>query len=294
MIRKIVMGGLLTVATFGFFFGFYSYQQGIKKSLSEEISQQEPVIEAPVETGSEEEIKDKILVPKLSGLSSEEAAAILEEMKLVGVPSEEYTDLAEKGIVFYQRPIDGTEVTVGTEIIYSISAGPFGQSETEDETKVRMPSLLDKTQKDAETEIRSLNLYSKVRKEYSEDVAIGHVIGQEPRKDTMVDAGSTITLIVSLGEKPQDDPVKYKVPNVVGQSRNDAESLLKRNGYRVQIEEQEAEEAYVGKVLRQTPSGGSEVLEKGTVKLIIGKRKATPEPEEPPTEPQPPVSTGSN
>ena len=76
-----------------------------------------------------------------------------------------------------------------------------------------MPSVTGKSQSEAEALIKALGLNTEIQQDYSDTVAIGKVISVNPSEGTKVDAGSTITLVVSLGEENK----QVEVPNVIGQ-----------------------------------------------------------------------------
>lgn len=279
MLKKLLLSGLFAVVTLGFFIGFVSYQKEIREALSQSIDtasleEESPLVEKP-------SLK-KTIVPRIIGLTEEEAKKLLEEAGLLSSAVTEHTDQVEKGHVFYQRPMEGAEMVEGQEVIYTVSAGPFGQADSEEEEEdkeILMPSLMGKTQREGETILKELGLRVRVRKDYSEDVAIGVIMKQEPAMTTKLQPSEEVTLWVSLGAKPEE--TKHQVPRVVGKTRSEAESILKNAGYEVSVTEKEDADGNIGKVLSQSPAGGSEVSEKGRVQIVIGKKKTAVVPETP-------------
>lgn len=292
MLKKLLLSGLFAMVTLGFFIGFVSYQKEIRDALSQSIDtpsleEEPPLVEKPTEK--------KTAVPRIIGLTEEEAKKLLEEAGLIPSAVTEHTDQVEKGHVFYQRPMEGTEMFEGQEVIYTVSAGPFGQADSEEEEEeeeeedkeILMPSLMGKTQREGETILKELGLRVRVRKDYSEDVAIGVIMKQEPAMTTKLQPSEEVTLWVSLGAKPEE--TKHQVPRVVGMTRTEAEGVLKNAGYGVTVTEKEDADGNIGKVLSQSPAGGTEVSVKGRVQITIGKKKtAAPEtPSEGPGEEEP-------
>ena len=278
MLKKLLLSCLFAMVTLGFFVGFVSYQKEIREALSQSIDtasleEESPLVEKP-------SLK-KTIVPRIIGLSEEEAKKLLEEAGLLSSAVTEHTDQVEKGHVFYQRPMEGAEMVEGQEVIYTVSAGPFGQadSEEEEDKEILMPSLLGKTQREGETILKELGLRVRVRKDYSEDVAIGVIMKQGPAMTTKLQPSEEVTLWVSLGAKPEE--TKHQVPRVVGKTRSEAESILKNAGYEVSVTEKEDADGNIGKVLSQSPTEGSEVPEKGRVQIVIGKKKTAVVPETP-------------
>jgi len=275
MLKKLLLSGLFAMVTLGFFIGFVSYQKEIRDALSQSIDtpsleEEPPLVEKPTEK--------KTAVPRIIGLTEEEAKKLLEEAGLIPSAVTEHTDQVDKGYVFYQRPMEGAEMFEGQEVIYTVSAGPFGQGNPEEEEKkeVLLPSLLGKAQREGENILRELGLRVRVRKDYSADVAAGIVMEQEPSINAKLQPSDEVTLWVSLGAKPEE--TKHQVPRVVGKTRAEAERLLKNAGYEVSVTEKEDADVNIGKVISQSPGGGTEVSVKGRVQITIGKKKtAAPE-----------------
>lgn len=67
--------------------------------------------------------KKPVVVPKLEGMTEEEAAAKLEELKLVGDVSYEYSDTVKKGKVISQNPEMNEELEEGDTVSYVVSKG---------------------------------------------------------------------------------------------------------------------------------------------------------------------------
>ena len=286
MLKKLLLSCLFAMVTLGFFVGFVSYQKEIREALSQSIDtasleEEPPLVEKP-------SLK-KTIVPRIIGLTEEEAKKLLEEAGLLSSAVTEHTDQVEKGHVFYQRPMEGAEMVEGQEVIYTVSAGSFGQadSEEEEDKEILMPYLLGKTQREGENSLRELGLRVRVRKEYSAEVAAGIVMEQEPSINAKLQPSDEVTLWVSLGAKPEE--IKHQVPRVVGKTRAEAERLLKNAGYEVSVTEKEDADVNIGKVISQSPGGGTEVSVKGRVQITIGKKKtAAPEtPSEGPGEEEP-------
>jgi len=284
MLKKLLLSGLFAMVTLGFFIGFVSYQKEIRDALSQSIDtpsleEEPPLVEKPTEK--------KTAVPRIIGLPEEEAKKLLEEAGLIPSAVTEHTDQVEKDFVFYQRPMEGAEMFEGQEVIYTVSAGPFGQADSEEEEEedkeILIPSLRGKTQREGETILKEMGLRVRVRKDYSEDVAIGIIMKQEPSINKTLQPSDEVTLWVSLGAKP--DETKHTVPRVVGKTRAEAERLLKNAGYEVSVTEKEDADGNVGKVLSQSPAGGTEVSVKGKVQIIIGKKKTEVVPGTPPERP---------
>ncbi|MFB0515804.1 MAG: PASTA domain-containing protein [Candidatus Neomarinimicrobiota bacterium] len=84
---------------------------------------------------------------------------------------------------------------------------------TEEEKMVEVPSLVDKTLRAAEIEVARAGLViDTVHTAYSDDYPAGVVTWQSPRGGNLLRRGSSISLMVSMGEAP----LSYYVPSVIG------------------------------------------------------------------------------
>ena len=103
----------------------------------------------------------------------------------------------------------------------------------------------------------------------------GEVIKQQPSAGTELEPGETVEIAVAKAQ------AKIKVPGLVGQERKSAVEEVRARGLFPSVEEEEiANEAKIGLVVRQSPKGGEEVVENQEVILIVGKRaKKVPEEE---------------
>jgi len=97
----------------------------------------------------------------------------------------------------------------------------------------------------------------------SDTVPNGKVIGTDPAAGTPLPRGSAVKLLVSTG------PAVVAVPNLVGQTRATAESVLIGLGFSVQVSFVNGGPTRTGKVVTQAPAGGQ--VAKGTlIAITIG------------------------
>jgi serine/threonine-protein kinase len=124
----------------------------------------------------------------------------------------------------------------------------------------------------ATAEIRSRGLTANVVQRKSSSPK-GQVIAQAPDAGMRVDQGSQVTLEVSTGA------AKATVPNVIGQTRSGAASLLHAQGFAVSVREQSVDvPAQDGRVIDQFPSPNSSEAKGSTVTIFVGNFTAPPPP----------------
>jgi serine/threonine-protein kinase len=75
-----------------------------------------------------------------------------------------------------------------------------------------------------------------------------------------------VTLVVS------DGPASATVPSVVGSSEDNAIAALEAQGFQVDTQDQEViDPSQDGKVISQSPSGGSDQDAGSTVTIVVGR-----------------------
>ncbi|MEC4184269.1 PASTA domain-containing protein, partial [Adlercreutzia sp. R21] len=204
-----------------------------------------------------------VAVPDLYKMTPEDAAKAAEAAGFKIAERESgYSDDVEKGRIMSQTPASGEQAAPGSTIEYVISRG----SES-----VSVPNVVGASEDDATQQLQDAGFGVEVKREYSDDVKEGRVIKQNPLNDK-VKPGSTVTITVSRGS----DTVE--VPSVVGSSRDSAESTLRDAGFEVSVKEDYSSDVKEGRVISQSPSGGSK-KPGSTVTITVSKGpEPTPEP----------------
>ncbi|MFY9284801.1 MAG: Stk1 family PASTA domain-containing Ser/Thr kinase [Miniphocaeibacter sp.] len=223
--------------------------------------------------------KDMVKTPNLLDYTYSEAEELLEEeykeyeLGLEIVESDD-DDNTEEGKIVNQDPAAGTEIKKGTIIKVKISSG---------EEEVTVTNLKDLTREAAITEINRLGLKrGAVQDQYSDTVPNGIVISQDPEEGAVVAPGSTITIVVSKGPKP-DNP---KMPDVTDLTVDRATSILNDLGLVVSYNKVYSDEVKADRVISQSINTNTEVEQGQKVVLTISLG-----PEEKPTEPEEDNST---
>jgi serine/threonine-protein kinase len=161
--------------------------------------------------------------------------------------------------------VAGVLVLVGAILI---GRSLFDTKDTPDQVPV--PQLVGKTL-DAANGLAT-NSQVKVQQSGSErcDQPKGMICSQEPTYSptAKMAVGETVSVIVSEGA-PQ-----VEVPDVVEQSQSRAEERLRGQGFKVVVKSEESEQES-GKVLRQSPDGGSKAEKNSEVTITVSKKKQT-------------------
>ena len=161
------------------------------------------------------------------------------------------------GSVLSQTPAAGQTVPARTAVDLVISRGP---------PQTTVPDVVGKTQADAAAAILAVQLtVGPVTSQYSTTVPAGRVISQTPAAGTTVNAGTAVSLVVSLGA-----PAQVAVPNVVGQAQAAAATAIIAAGLLVGvISTAKHPTVPAGQVISQQPAAGTLVLQGSAVNLLV-------------------------
>ncbi|MEV0554257.1 MULTISPECIES: Stk1 family PASTA domain-containing Ser/Thr kinase [unclassified Streptomyces] len=142
-----------------------------------------------------------------------------------------------------------------------------GQGGADDDT-FPAPNFVNQTQSEAEKLATNRELELKIDSKPCEDTPKNSVCAQNPKAETQVNKGDTITLTVSTGAP------KVAVPNVIDDQVEDATDKLEddKYGFTVKTESKESSEE-PGTVLEQDPTAGDEVEKGSTITLTVAKEK---------------------
>jgi beta-lactam-binding protein with PASTA domain/tRNA A-37 threonylcarbamoyl transferase component Bud32 len=193
-------------------------------------------------------------VPLLVGRTYERALEILNERGLKPARKEMFSE-KPAGEVVRQSPRPGANVVEGATVTLWVSRG---------REMVAVPDVLDQDRASAENELRANGFQVSVETVPS-DAEEGRVVGQNPNPGFEAPKGSTVTIEVSEG------PQTKSVPDVQGESQEDAERILQDAGFEVRArEEPTTDEDMDGRVIDQNPSGGVQAEPGSTVTIVIG------------------------
>ena len=201
---------------------------------------------------------EKIVVPDVTGMTEEEAVEALTAVGLtLGDTEETNSETVEAGLIISQSPEPGVEVELGNSVKIVISAG---------QELFEVPDVVGLTESEAIEALRAVGFQvGSINREYNSEVDADHVISQDPVSGQMAPAAAAIALTVSRGKELRE------VPDVVGDSKANAESALSDAGFKSKSSEEFSDSVDKGKVIRQSPQGGVSVEVGSTVTIVISK-----------------------
>lgn len=203
--------------------------------------------------------EETVTVPYVVGMTQEQAETALIDRQLVPVVVEKNSTTVASGLVITQSVAAEQEVSPGREIEITVSLG---------EPLIDVPSLVGSSQRIAEMTLTNLGLLYVVNTEYNEEIPEGQVIMQSPDENAQVAAGSTVTLLVSLGK----EPVKFSMQPLVGKTLEEAQAYIEENGLVLTIVTPTASYEYEENVVvTQSLAPGAEVETGDEIELTVSE-----------------------
>jgi eukaryotic-like serine/threonine-protein kinase len=166
-----------------------------------------------------------------------------------------------EGQVIATDPPPGSRADEGSTVRLTVSSGPG---------EVTVPAVEGLPRSEALQALEDAGLRAREETRASEDVSTNRVIEAVPGQGSSVQVGATVTLVLSSG------PTRVAVPDVVGQTRTEAQSTLESDGFRVRIDEQESDED-PNTVTAQNPKAGTQSAEGSVVTITVAVEPAAPE-----------------
>ncbi len=211
-------------------------------------------------------------IPDVTGSSLDDARNKLKDAGFtVGEVDQKSSQTVAKDKVLRTDPSAGTKV--------SPDAGPVNIVVS---TGMTMPSLVGRNSDEAVNTLRSMGLKVDTKKRTDKDKPANTVLEQQPDPGTGLSRGDKVTLVVNQqdclvnlggwhfgcdnnnnGGDQGDQGDQLPVPNVTGQSVDDATSALEDAGFKVKVQ------GFGGDTVRaQWPAGGSQAPRDSTVTIV--------------------------
>lgn len=194
--------------------------------------------------------------PDVVGLSQAQAIAdIVGAGLIVGTTNQQNDNAVPAGNVISQDPISGTMVVPGSAIDLVVSLGPG---------TILVPNVVGLSTGQATADIIDANLVlGMVSQQNDPVVPAGNVISQTPVGGALVDPGSSVDLVVSLG------PGTVAVPNVVGLPEAGALADIGQAGLAIGTVTEQNDAVLAGNVISQDPAAGTIVDLGSAVDLVV-------------------------
>ncbi|MCC6442893.1 MAG: Stk1 family PASTA domain-containing Ser/Thr kinase [Armatimonadetes bacterium] len=140
----------------------------------------------------------EVVVPDVTGKPLAQAQALLAEKDLKAKLVEEYDSKVPAGQIISAAPAPGRTIKAGKEVLLFVSKGAQFAS---------VPDVIGQSESDAREQIQRSGLVpGNVRREYSDTVAQGDVVSQDPKAAVQIAPMQKVNMIVSRGPKPLPAP----------------------------------------------------------------------------------------
>ncbi|MFC4617296.1 Stk1 family PASTA domain-containing Ser/Thr kinase [Camelliibacillus cellulosilyticus] len=201
---------------------------------------------------------ENVQVPKVTGKTYDQAVELLKDKHLSAKREYVTQDDAPKGVVVDQSPDGGTKVTKGAKITLYVNKGP--QKEEIQNYVGYDVDTVKELLKDSDYQI----VWKGVP---STDAPKRQIIAQKPDPGTKsVPAKTILEFTYSTG------PPTSKVPDVNGDSKDDAESTLKNEGFDVKFTYGDySNDVAKDHVLKTSPAAGTEMEQGKTITVYLSK-----------------------
>jgi len=195
-------------------------------------------------------------VPATVSHSLADATWAIQQASLRLESSEAFSEGVPKGQVISMRPEAGTEVAKQSLVALVVSKGP---------ERYEVPKLVGTKAADIAGVLGPLTLKSQAKEAWSETVAKGVVISQQPEQGTQVKRGAVVETVVSKGRQP------IAVPAVTGLSFEQASKKIGDAGLKaVRGEDINRDTVPAGQVVSQEPAKGT-LFRGDAVTLVVSK-----------------------
>ncbi|MGC4934487.1 Stk1 family PASTA domain-containing Ser/Thr kinase [Gordonia sp. DT30] len=208
--------------------------------------------------------RERARVPDVRNKTQADAMAQLQSAGFSNINVQQVDSVSvDVGKVVDANPAIGADAPVRDPLILRISTGP---------KNVTIPNVVGEFESAARAQLEELGLDVAVVAGDSE-LPQGQVVSASPTVGGTIKQGSTVQLTVSRGNM-------FVLPDLTGQTADQARATLGRSGWNGSLTETTRNVPLGspddGKVLSQTPGGGSKVNKNGGVSIVVGRASLLP------------------
>jgi serine/threonine-protein kinase len=203
--------------------------------------------------------RDLKAVPSVAGMSIDQGREKLFSVGLLTeIRSREYDKTVPDGNIVSQNPAPGEKVKKGRRILVTVSKGK--------EFAV-IPNVKKLTERQARIELKKAGItIGDVKKSFNNENPVDAVIDAFPASGTTISRDMKVDILVSKGAKP----TSAEMPNIVGESLNEAQKKIEETGLSVgKITYKNDSSLLPGTVISQSVSPGENVALSTTVAITV-------------------------
>lgn len=207
---------------------------------------------------------EKVVVPQFLGMMIDEVMAdpTYTDNFTIREADERIESDRQAGEILYQDIAATTEVTKGTVITLTVSAGGENVSNT-----YKVIDFAGRSLDYVTTMLDAHSISYKTQEEYSDQVEAGLVIRTDPGVGTELEPGASLTIYVSKGKETKT----VTVPSLYGMTEDGARQALTERGLSLGSVDSVENQAAVGTVVWQSTDPDVEVNQGTTINIQISK-----------------------
>ena len=130
-------------------------------------------------------------------------------------------------------------------------------------TDVKVPSVVNLSQADAEKQLQDANLKPVVKQEATDKAKKGIVFDQNPPANTLLPPQSQVTITVSTG------PANVQVPDLTNKTLADAQTALQQAKLKLGTQTPQDSQLPPGTIISQDPKAGAQATEGSPVNVVV-------------------------
>jgi eukaryotic-like serine/threonine-protein kinase len=197
-----------------------------------------------------------VTVPNVVGQPADRAEAALEDEGLRVTRATAPSNAQQRGRVIEQDPPANEQVEERSEVTITIGAGP--------ET-AKVPDVVGRTVDEASQLLIDAGFVPNQRAEENADVEEGRVIRTDPAANADAALNSTVTIFYSSG------PDSIQIPDVRGQSENDARNTLANAGFtgNIQVRQDPSNDVPQDQAIGTEPGAGQQAPANQAITLVM-------------------------
>ena len=197
-------------------------------------------------------------MPDVTGQTLASAQATLEPLDLsIAESGGEFSETVASGIILSTDPTVGVRARTGSTVAAVVSKGP---------ERYNVPAVRGTSIESATTAIENATMVVGGSESVFDDtVPSGQVTGTDPAEGTSQKPKTAVKLFVSKG------PAPVAVPNVAGQSKDQATATLVEAGLKVTTVEEYADTVPAGSAVGTAPVAGTQLKRGDPISLTISK-----------------------
>ena len=203
-----------------------------------------------------------VQVPSLIDLSPDQADAQLRQAGLTLAANQQQqpvTDATKIGKIVAQNPLPLAAVPAGTQVQITVGVA---------QSKVKVKNVVGDPFDKAQANLQADDLTVQ-RLDVDSNKPKGEVVAQDPKANTEVNKGTTVTLQVSRGNQIQ-------MPDLTGLTTDEAQAKLKDLGWNgtLNVAKTQADKPNeVGKIVEQDPANGQTITSDQTINVRVAEAR---------------------